>query len=306
MTYNHKPQDFAENLALNRTIGFLGTSIPEGVRKKYLDFWHGHKELFTQMEGAEKVAVLRSYPSMAYNIIETQIAVNMAEQALQQRQIPFDIIFDQQQDELENYYVIVLANQESLDEKMIARIKAFVKNGGGIVATGKTGMYDGWRRLRKSSLIEEMLSETGGSKEVSAFNYGEGRVIYLPELIIPGGEVKLGFESEWMMPENANELISAVYWAAGKTLPLTVTAPEWVGVSHDTQEKREVIHLFNYHNQSDVSGITLKYDGAIKKAWAVSPDQDGIINLPVTKEGERTIMRISGLKVYKIIVLEKM
>jgi hypothetical protein len=147
MTYNQKPQDFAENLALNRTIGSLGRSIPEGVRKKYLDFWLDHKELYTRMKGAEKVAVLRSYPSMAYNILETQVAVNMAEQALQQRQIPFDIIFDQQQDNFGKYFVIILANQESLDENMIIKIKEYVKKGGGIVATGKTGMYDGWRRL---------------------------------------------------------------------------------------------------------------------------------------------------------------
>ncbi len=151
----------------------------------------------------------------------------------------------------------------------------------------------------------EAISTTPG-REAFAFNYGEGRVIYLPELIMPEGEIKLGFESEWMMPENANELVSAVYWAAGKTLPLTVTAPEWVGVSHDTQDKREVIHLFNYHNLSDVSGITLKYDGPIKKAWAVSPDQDGIIDIPIAKEGEITVVRIPHFKVYKIIVLEKM
>jgi len=318
MTGNHKPRDFAENLALNRTIGSLGRGVPEGVRKKYLDFWHNHKALYTNMEGAEKVAVLRSYPSMAYNILETQVAVNMAEQALQQRQIPFDIIFDQQSDEFGKYYVIVLANQESLHEDMTAKIKAYVKNGGGIVATGNTGMYDGWRRLRKSNLLEEMLSETGQGvstvsetisthqhKEVLAFNYGEGRVIYLPELVIPEGEIKLGFESEWMMPENANELVSSVLWVAGRTLPLTVTAPEWIGVSHDTQEKREVIHLFNYNDQGTVGGITLQYNGAVKKAWAVSPDQDEIINLPITTEGERTIVRVSSLMVYKIIVLEK-
>ncbi len=122
---------------------------------------------------------------------------------------------------------------------------------------------------------------------------------------MPGGEVKLGFESEWIMPENANELASAVYWAAGQTLPLTVSAPEWLGVSHDTQEKREVIHLFNYHNQSDVNGITLKYDGAIKEAWVVSPDHEGKVKLPIEKDGEQTIVRISSLSVYKIIVLEK-
>ena len=318
MTGNHKPQDFAENLALNRTIGSLGRNIPEGVRKKYLDFWIEHKELYTNMKGREKVAVLRSYPSMAYNMLETQVSVNMAEQALQQRQIPFDIIFDQQRDNLGRYHVLVLPNQESLDEYMILKIKEYVKNGGGIVATGKTGMYDGWRRLRKMGLIEELFSETGQDgmngkdaafspqhREVFAFKYGDGKVIYLPELIIPEGEIKLGFESVWMMPKNANELISAVNWAARELLPLTVTAPEWVGVSHDAEGKRDIIHLFNYHGQRKVGGITLKYNGAVKKAWAISPDRNETIKIPITTEGEQTMMRISNLKVYEIIVLEK-
>jgi hypothetical protein len=167
-------------------------------------------------------------------------------------------------------------------------------------------MYDGWRRLRKSSLVEEMFKEIGGSEEVPAFNYGKGRVIYLPELKMPDEELLLGFVTRWMMPENANELASAVRWAAGKPLPLTVSAPEWVGVSHDSKENREVIHLFNYHTHSAASGITLRYDGDIKEAWVVSPDRDGIINLPVKNEGGQTIMSIPHLMVYEIIVLEKM
>ena len=312
MTGNHKPQDFAENLALNRTIGSLGRGIPEGVGKKYLDFWLAHKELYTQMEGAEKVAVLRSYPSMAYNTLETQIAVNMAEQALQQRQIPFDIIFDQQLDHLEKYHVIVLANQESLSEKAIERIKEFVKHGGGLVATGNTGMYDGWRRLRKQSMIEEIfpISNSEGSfdsklKSTFSFQYGKGKVIYIPQLVQPEGEIKFGFESIWQMPTNANELESAVYWAAGERLPLEVKAPEWVGVSHDTQEKREVIHLFNYNSEKNVGGIILEYSGIVKKAWNVSPDEEVKSNVPFTEEKGMTTLRIPNLKVYKVIVLER-
>jgi len=308
LTGNSKPQDFAENLALNRTIGFLGTHLPEGAGKRYLDFWLSHKELYTNMIGGEKVAILRSYPSMAYSVIETQVAVNTAEQVLQQRQIPFDIIFDQQLDNLGKYDVLVLANQESLSDISIANIKMFVKNGGGIVATGNTGMYDEWRRLRKNSLIREMLMETDwekGKKNVMAFNYWKGRVIYIPELVPPEGEIKLGFESNWMMPENANELESDVYWAAGKILPLTVSAPEWVGVSHDTQVKRDVIHLFNYRDQQNVAGITLQYKGVVKKAWMVSPDREGIEEIPVSKDGDISVLRISDLEVYKVIVLEK-
>ena len=108
-----------------------------------------------------------------------------------------------------------------------------------------------------------------------------------------------------MMPENANELESAVYWAAGKTLALTISAPEWVGVSHDTQIGRDVVHLFNYHGQRHVGGITLLYKGAVKKAWLVSPDQEGTEEISISREGEMSVLRISDLEVYKVIVLEK-
>lgn len=308
MTGNHTPQDFAENLALNRTIGSLGRSIPQGAGKQYLDFWNAHKDLYSHMEGGEKVAVLRSYPSMAYSVIETQVAVNMAEQVLQQCHIPFDIIFDQQLDDLGKYNVLVLANQESLSDLVIERIKMFVKKGGGIVSTGNTGMHDGWRRLRRNSLTREMMLEANAGDvdaDIQAFNYWKGRVIHLPGLEPPGVEVKLGFESNWMMPKNASELESAVYWAAGKILPLTVFAPEWVGVSHDTQAHRDVIHLFNYRDQQVAAGITLQYNGAVKKAWMVSPDEDGVKDVAVAREGDLSVLRISDLKVYKVIVLEK-
>jgi len=321
LTYNRTPQDFAENLALNRTIGYLlgYDGEPEGVVKEYLDFWHANKELYVNVQGAEKVAVLRSYPSMAYNTFETQVAVNMAEQVLQQRQIPFDIIFDQQLGQLGKYYVLVLADQESLTNKVIEAVKNFVAKGGGLVLTGNTGKFDGWRRIRRQSLPEEMLSEgkksdSDGNKEVPlnkvpdediSFNYGKGHVIYLSRLIPPDKEIKLGFETDWVMPKNADELESAVYWATKERLPLQVQAPEWVGVSHDTQGTREIIHLFSYNNTQNAAGVTLEYKGTIKKAWAISPGQEGKSIIPFTKKGAITVLKIANLGTYKVIVLEK-
>jgi hypothetical protein len=318
MSYNHTPHDFAENLALNRTIASLGWDELDEVELKYLKFWLAHKELYTEMIGAEKVAVLRSYPSMAYNTVDTHVAVNMAEQALQQRQIPFDIIFDEQLDKLGNYYVLVLANQESLSEKTIAKIKEFVRNGGGLVATGNTGMYDGWRRLRKNNLIKEMLLEIDSDKIMDqeenfgktapgaiTFRYWKGRVSYITELVRPEGEIKLGYSTNWMMPKNANELKSEVYWAAGKRLPLIVTAPEWVGVSHDTQERRDVVHLFNYNHTQKAGGITLQYKGKIKKAFAVTPNETETLIIPFTEDDGITELKIPELSVYMIITLVK-
>jgi len=317
MTYNGTAQDCAENLALNRTVAYGGRA---GVPKMYADFWIANKNLFTDMQGAEKVAVLRSYPSMAYNTRETHLAVNMAEQSLQQRQIPFDIIFDQQINQIDKYYVIILANQESLTDGTISALKAFAKKGGGLVITGNTGMYDGWRRIRKQNMLEEMMVEQGMHlmqksdsyrrtgdlpENVISFEYGTGRIIYLPELEKPEGEITLGYASRWMMPENADELESAVYWTAGRRLPLQVSAPEWVGVSHDKQSNREVIHLFSYKNERDVAGITLEYDGKIKNAWAISPDDKDKTRIQFIEKDSITELRIPCFKVYKLIVLEK-
>lgn len=308
---SQNPNDFAENLALNRTIGYLGESVPSGIRKKYLDFWIANKELYVDAKGAEKVAVFRSYPSMAYNTLETQVAVNMAEQALQQRQIPFDIIFDQQIGRLSDYSVIVLADQESLADSTIEAIKLYVVNGGGLVMTGNTGKYDHWRRLRKQSLFDMMLAEENKdlladtTKNSCTFGYGKGKVYYIPKLVQPKGEFKLGFETTWQMPLNTNELESAVYWVASHQLPLEVKAPEWVGVSHDKQKNRDIIHLFNYKTDENVGGVTLEYNGAVKSAWSVSPDEKGKSIIPIIKKGDLTELRVPNLKVYKVIVLEK-
>ncbi len=138
-----------------------------------------------------------------------------------------------------------------------------------------------------------------------SFDYGRGKIICLSGLTQPEAEIKLGMETIWMMPENANELESAVYWAAGKKLPLEVQAPEWIGVSHDTQENREIIHLFSYRNSSNAGAITMEFNGTIKKAWAVSPDFENRKEVPFTKEGGNTVIKISDLAVYEIIVLER-
>ncbi len=308
MSYNHTPYDFAENLALNRTIGSLGWSELDEVELKYLSFWRDNKELYTGMKGAEKVALLRSYPSMAYNTRDTHISVNMAEQALQQSQIPFDIIYDEHLDRLKNYSVLVLANQESLSDEAAAAIRTFVKNGGGLVATGKSGKYDGWRRLRKINLIEEMRRESGRAlPETAAYSFGykKGRVHYIPELVRPAGEIKLGYYTTWVMPENAAELEAAVYDVAAEELPLRVSAPEWVGVSHDTRGNRDIIHLFNYNHDSDVSGVTLDYAGTVKKVTAISPDRQGTITIPFSVDDNRTTLKIPDFPVYMIITLVK-
>jgi len=245
---------------------------------------------------------------MAYNNRETHLAVNMAEQTLQQNQIPFDIIFDQQADLFNKYYVIVLAGQESLSDKILQPLKTFAGNGGGLVITGNTGIYDDWRRLRQPDMLSAMIPEQmteEPARNVLAFDYGKGRVIFLPDLERPSGEVRLGYSTRWMVPQNAAELVSAVYWAAGKRLPVEVTGPGWLGISHDTQETRDIIHMFNYNSERKIAGVIIKYDGIVRKAWTLSPGEKETTVVPFTETGGITELRIPSVDVYKLLILEK-
>lgn len=307
----------AESLALNRSLGAYNLSISDEASKKYLDFWNKNKNLYLNCTGAEKVAVLRSFPSMAYNTFQSHCAVNMAEQSLQQNQIPFDIIFDQQLEELSKYDVIILASQESLSDLAIQQLKEFVAHGGGLVITGNTAKYDEWRRLRQENGLADFF-KTGNAimdfekGECSAINYLKGKVIRIPNLQMLGSELvnsqheaELGFATKWKMPLNARELISAVTWCAGKEFPLVVSAPEWIGVSHDTQNTNDIIHLFSYDPENKTVGISLTLKGDIKKVTAYSPDFGGEKTLPVTKGEGDCIIHISELKKYMAIVVER-
>ena len=107
-----------------------------------------------------------------------------------------------------------------------------------------------------------------------------------------------------IMPKNADEL-EAVLWSAGERLPLTVDGPDWLGVSHDTQSNRDIVHLFNYRDDQPVVGITLECSEAVKKAWAISPDRDGRIEINIEKDSGISVLRIPRLEVYEVIVMEK-
>ncbi len=300
LCYNKTAQGNAEKLAYNRCPAWLGLGLPTGVTRQYLDFWHAHRDLYTNVSGGERVAILYSYPSMAYNLMLTD--PDQAGQILQQHQIAYDIVFDQQLDSIKKYDVLILANQETLADSVIEKINRYVKLGGGLVVTGRTGAFDSWRRIRKPYGLSEIFGDVPMIEdaydwkyhypdplfpEEKMVSYGKGRAVYLPNMA------------------DTTKLEEAILQAAGKVLPLTVKAPEWVGISHDLQAKRDIIHLVNYRKDQPVDDISLELTSRVKKAWMVSPDFEGRKTLIVNELGKKSKVMIPSLQVYDVVVLEK-
>ena len=298
LCYNETAQGYAEKLAYNRTPAWLGLGIPSGVTKQYLDFWHTHEDLYTNVAGAEDVAILYSYPSMAYMLNNSN--PDAAGQILQQSQIPYDVIFDQQLDSVAKYKVLILANQESLADSIINIITDFVKKGGGLVVTGRTALLDNWRRLRKPYGLSDIFGDVTYKQDDWNF--------YFPDTLFSVGETaSYGKGKAIYLPSEADNIRfkNAVMWAAGDELPLKVDAPEWVGVSHDSQKGRDIVHLVNYREDQPVRDVILKSDFKVKKAWSVSPDRKTELDLKVELKNGFSLIRLPILNVYEVVVLEK-
>jgi hypothetical protein len=80
MTYiGGDPLAMAESLAFNQTLGFVGSSPLAPETKRYVDFYRENCTLFVGTRDVATVAVLRSYPSIAYDQPRVQLSTILME-----------------------------------------------------------------------------------------------------------------------------------------------------------------------------------------------------------------------------------
>jgi len=123
------------------------------------------------------------------------------EKALQENQIPFDIISAKVLDRshLDRYRVLVLPTFACMSDASADALRAFVERGGSIVATFETGLYDERARRREDFLIADLLSARylGETPHVDG-EEPEGRQNY--HRIGPRHELLAGLEGTELVP----------------------------------------------------------------------------------------------------------
>ncbi len=301
-------------------VSYLNGPPPDDDFYQYVDYYR-------DTESVADVAVLRSYPSLAYNSFAPLAGTVGFEQTLIQAKIPFDIIFEENLKDLSKYKVLVLANTESMSDRDISLIRHYVRNGGGLVATGSASLYNEWRRPRPSFGLADVLGlsrkearQTLGSYRISDAistfvgaggintkmrNFGQGRAVYIPRVIhsYTGTRVKMN------LPVNWPELVQAVKWACRDNLSLKIQAPLTVVMNlYEKKEKEQLIlHLVNFKQDilSDIP-VELKIpDGKkAKSITLVSTDNTKTSPVKFTQENERLCFRVPELKLYDMLVIQ--
>jgi hypothetical protein len=322
------PLAMAESLAFNQTLGFVGSCPLTPLTKRYIDFYRENRELFAGTRDVATVAVLRSYASITYDQPRVQLSTILAEQALIQAHIPFDLIFDEHLSNLAKYKVLVLPDTECLSDAQLESIQKFVAAGGGLVATGVAGLYDQWRRLRvvpglhemidsqiAAPAYEERVTAATAAGNPSRAEFKEGRVAYLPTVDFDGPLPQFGsfFQVDsrfWRAPRNAAEIAESVRWAARDRIPVEVSGPNYL-VSNLVEQpgiRRLMLHLVNYNSRKeawlDPIQVTIRLPEGhdVKQGVLYSPDSAGPQELAGTST-QRGITFTVPIKTYSIIAV---
>ena len=88
-----------------------------------------------------------------------QMAFNGAHKALVYEHIPFGVILDENvtPQRLRQFPIVLLANTTILSAEEINLFEAYVSQGGHLVITGQTGLYDSRGNLQKTSSLENLI-----------------------------------------------------------------------------------------------------------------------------------------------------
>jgi hypothetical protein len=328
----------AEAMAYNgNCFGMVGgilsvQRLPESS-KRYIRFFHDNFRLFRDTDSAADVAVLHSFGTLAFNNDRPYQSTWLFEQALIQAQIPFDVIFDQHLKDLSRYRVLVLGDQECLSDAQLALIRAYVKNGGGLVATELTSLYTEWRELRRSLGLGDLFNVNSpaifdngidvlladGAQPLAPGpvrnQVGSGRVVYVPQ--VKPSLQKPPFvpmtSHYWRLPLNWQELVEAARWAAGGELALEVKAPLTVTTNLLVQKPSGtlLVHLVNYdvERTPKVENVEVSLRGAlvknVKGISLFSPDHDGVESLPPATQNGRLGFVVPTLNTYCVVEIQQ-
>lgn len=331
--------EMAESMAYNRQgMGMVGGlkemvstpltgayELPEDQRS-YIKFFHKNFKYYRNVHNVADVAVLHSFATMAYNNDLPYQSTFLFEQALIQKKIPFDIIFDDNLKDLSKYKVLVLADQECLNDEKLDLIRNFVNQGGGLVATENTSLYTEWRQRKRDFGLKDLFQvkapEWHGIESpedilnipIKRNNFGKGRVVYIPEVqpSIPKPPTVAMTSQYWKLPVNWKELIESLQWATDNSLSLSIEAPLTVTMELTQKEDKSTLflHLLNFNTEKDqlvkdISvGLRIPKGKQVNELLMLTPDRKGSESLPFNVKDGRVVFKVPRLEVYNLVVIK--
>ncbi len=289
----------------NEVAPYLSSYNPNEFDPHVLDlirFFRREQQYYRDTELIADVGVLNTYANTAYGSKVSRNRWAAVTQALFQGKVPFNLVPDRCPGDLKRFRALVLADLALMPERFVEAIRQYVWQGGGLVMTGQTAVFDENNHQRNQSGLADLFPEPLADKVLHA-NPGKGRAVYLPQIGIPE-KFQLG-----MLPENGAELLEAVGWAVGGPFEAEVKAPSTVTMSFYAQPGgRRLLHLVNYDQDHPVGNVDVSLPWPSGKGAAsvsfLSPDSGKAETLTAVHLGNAVCITVPRLEVYGLLVIE--
>ena len=280
--------DFCEDLAMS--------TAPYG-------FWKKYKEYQLRTASRARVAVLRERHSLAYNRLDPYEETLAIEQYLIERRIPFDIVHNAQLNSLDpRYKVLIVAGAEVMPDDVRDSIVTFAKNGGSVLLTGASGVYDRYYRIRRRKVkrISSMKDFEEAQKPLNAFHEligpdplgsdqniirkkaGKGRISWIRRMDVdklPRTPENWTIGDNWfMLPRNATDIDAVMEWLApgGLGFKADTYGKLYAHFAERTDTGEWLVHLINieYPPKTARADVSVEVPKPPKSVVSISIDDE--------------------------------
>jgi hypothetical protein len=313
-------------LSLAESFAFNPNGFGEGGTTESNVWYHAHKHLQAGAETLAEVAVLRHRESLGWSMLMPHAAVITAEEVLIENRIPFDVVWKTHLGDLSKYRLLVLAGTECLSAEEAAQILRFVESGGAVLAVGKVGHFDNWRRPYRRE--PEAVQSAGAAEAAEAIRpvlhplfgdalqsdarvqRGQGRAASLADFdyaVKPGGGPEFWTVSPqfWAMPRNAAAFLDALEWCLGGRRRLSIATDARIVAEHTRAGDAEIVHLVNLDGQQAAASarIELLRETPVREAFAM---EFGGALTPVPFDAANGVVRLAadGIRLSHVFVLK--
>jgi hypothetical protein len=297
--------------------GNPGVPFTTHVSTPMIEFYREYLDrYFRGTESVADVAVLHTWPSMAYSINDTYAPTILMEQVLIQHKVPFDILFDEDMDQIGRYQEIILPGQECMGDAQVQKLLEFVRNGGTLLLTGNTAQYNQWRERRHVNPLLPARSE------------GKGRIVYIPEIVradTQAGKAQVTEENpepdatpqrgtrmtpaQWLLPKNHASINQAVVDGLPEGLSIETSAPLTTVMDLLTRptSRETIVHFVNFDRKNPLVSFSVtarkQFSGPVRSVSCLSPDRDQTLTLTFQEEKDRITFTVPTSKLYAMVVI---
>jgi len=334
MNYNRTPHMMAEAFSFNpgmcgmwERIGPGAETAEHEARRRFFRFYHEYKHYQTRQESVADVGVYLHHESMTYSMLTVYMHLCSLTQLLQEERVAFNFVYEKDLDDLARYGLVIVPDAYCLKEWQAEKLGAFVKAGGALLTTGRTGERDDYFRLRtrvkevksfedldRSGERENVFTPLAGEDFQADFvkEVGDGMVAHIGRLEY-AEEPRHGEVAEWQIrpelinpPVNSDRVMEVIRRLRPEPVLVVETgADAVVDLCRRADTGEGLVHVFNVSwakGEEASASVTFRWPEEVRSLTWIGWDREET-GVDFSATGAEVRFELAGIRESAVVVV---